>query len=270
MPQSGLIATRMVIIGIQLQTWMRVIVDVDVSVRFRVILRRITKEKNNKWRVLGCEYSKRDIVVVSSFRQLWLLSTWAACEIYTFSRWFSLPRHRANFFKNAFKTRLGHRSDTVKCASRSGHFRKVWEQEKKPLIAWHIIGRFSVAGLRLRLHFRPESWNFWNKNYILLPEVGSLWILWPEVENFSPKIASSPTGSWEFLPGRLYLIFRPGDNSFYQFWTKSFEFKFPRFSEVDLNSPAGKLNLSHKELHSPTGSFEFLSGKVALNLPAGR
>jgi hypothetical protein len=23
-----------------------------------------------------------------------------------------------------------------------------------------IIARFSVAGLRLRLHFRPQSWNF--------------------------------------------------------------------------------------------------------------
>jgi hypothetical protein len=31
MPAFGLIGIRMVIIGIQLQTWMRVIVDVDVS-----------------------------------------------------------------------------------------------------------------------------------------------------------------------------------------------------------------------------------------------
>jgi hypothetical protein len=33
MPASGLIGIRMVIIGIRLQTWMRVIVDVDVYVR---------------------------------------------------------------------------------------------------------------------------------------------------------------------------------------------------------------------------------------------
>jgi hypothetical protein len=31
MPVFGLIGIRMVIIGIRLQTWMRVIVDVDVS-----------------------------------------------------------------------------------------------------------------------------------------------------------------------------------------------------------------------------------------------
>jgi len=32
-----------------------------------------------------------------------------------------------------------------------------------------FIARFSVAGLRLRIHFRPESWNFSNMNYILRP-----------------------------------------------------------------------------------------------------
>jgi len=33
MPAFGLIGIRMVIIGIRLQTWMRVILDVDVEVR---------------------------------------------------------------------------------------------------------------------------------------------------------------------------------------------------------------------------------------------
>jgi len=52
-----------------------------------------------------------------------------------------------------------------------------------------IIARFSVTGLRLRLHFQPENWNFWVLNYISRPEGGSLGILPPEVENFSQKIS---------------------------------------------------------------------------------
>ena len=53
-----------------------------------------------------------------------------------------------------------------------------------------IINRFSVTGLRLRLHFRPENGKFLISNHIFRPEVGTLWIFPPEVENFSQKIAS--------------------------------------------------------------------------------
>jgi hypothetical protein len=55
-----------------------------------------------------------------------------------------------------------------------------------------IIARFSVAGLRLRLHFQLEVGTSQIKeNHILRAEVESLQIIWPEVEKFPQNIEFS-------------------------------------------------------------------------------
>jgi hypothetical protein len=57
--------------------------------------------------------------------------------------------------------RLGHRRDD-QCEMERYHDKHRMGSEIGNMMARHrqIIARFSVAGLRLRLHFRPESWNF--------------------------------------------------------------------------------------------------------------
>ena len=104
------------------------------------------------------------------------------------------------------RTRIPGRSNPRDFWTHAVAFRCTWEHLGAPMTslgapttslqARPIIARFSVAGLRLRLHFRLQSWNLWNGNYILRQKLGVYESSGGKFEISHKKLPYSLTGSW--------------------------------------------------------------------------